>query len=360
AAGAGPKAVVALAEAACGCRDYAYAERVLAAAEDEILGRSDGELHDAYLRTRMTALQRGLGLFAEARSMLDRFERAIAQTSEAGGERSRLVTLAQRGTLLLDEGRLADALDVTDRVLDDPETAGPLACLSAQTAAAEALAYRGRTAQARELHARMRAAAADGPPEVRIGASWAVGQEVLCLSVDGRVGEARTVAAALREQTLMVPDPVVRALAALMLGEVILRCGKPVTARRSLLDAADGFADADLSEHLAWTYALLAQAEAKLGDVEAAAARLDDGLRNRLPARVMRTQVDFVAADAYVQMAAGDLSRAARIARDGDVGELGVHRARLLHLAVRLGASAGSVRGELNALADEVPSPLVA
>ncbi|MDN5852317.1 MAG: LuxR C-terminal-related transcriptional regulator [Actinomycetia bacterium] len=358
-AGAGPKATVTLAEAACGCQDFGYAEQILAAAEDEILGVPDGDLHRAYLRVRVTALQRGLGLFAECRSMMDRFERAVEAMPEADGARSRCLAMAQRGQLLVEEGHLANALDVSDQVLTAPE-AGPLARLNAQVAAAEALAYRGATEQARELHAQMLAGAADGPPEVRVGASWAAGHEVLCLSVDGRVDEARNLAAAMREQTLTVPDPVVRALVAMMLGEVQLQSGKPVTARRTLLDAVAGFVEADLSEHLAWTYAILSQAEALLGDGAGAAARLDDARRHRLPTGVLRTEVDFVTAEALAQMAAGDLTRAARTARDGQVGELGVHRARLLHLSVRLGTPPGSVRAELDALADELPSALVA
>lgn len=358
-AGAGPTATVTLAEAACGCQDFAYAEQILAASEDDILAMPDGELHRAYLRVRVTALQRGLGLFDECRSMIERFERAVAAQPAADGERSRCLAEAQRGLLLVEEGSLADALAVTEGVLNDPH-AGPSARLSAQVAAAEALAYRGRTDRARELHAHMLAGAADGPPEVRVGASWAVGQKLLCLAIDGRVGEARELAAAMREQTLTIADPVVRALASMMLGEVQLRCGRPATARRTLLDAVAGFAEADLSEQLAWTYAILSQAEALLGDAAAAAARLDDAHRHRLPSAVLRTEVDFVTAEALVQMAMGDLTRAARTARDGDVGELGVHRARLLHLAIRLGAPAGPIRAELDALADSVPSAAVA
>jgi DNA-binding NarL/FixJ family response regulator len=70
---------------------------------------------------------------------------------------------------------------------------------------------------------------------------------------------------------------------------------------------------------------------------------------------------DVVTAQALVEVAEGDSTRAAQTALSGAdaVGELTVYRARLLHLAVRVGAPAGSVRAELEELADQTPCPAV-
>ncbi|WP_310965120.1 helix-turn-helix transcriptional regulator [Nocardioides terrisoli] len=356
--GAGPAAAVSMAEAANGCREFDEAEQVLAAAEEAILRTEDDHVKHAYVAVRLTALQRGLGRFADSHAVLDRFEHMPADGEDTASLRRRgLTAAAHRSQLLLDEGRLAELLVITGPVLREPDAAGPLATLTALASEAEAYAYLGDTVVARKRHDQMLEMARTGSPEVRSGGSWATSLQVLTLIVEGRLVEANALATLMRDYTVNIPDPTVRALAALVLGSVQLKAGAVATARRTLLDAVSGFGESEISEQPVWASALLAQAQALLGNTESARVTLDKVHDLQRPTPVSRTVADVVTAQALVEFAEGDSCRAVQTALSGAdaVGELTVHRARLLHLAVRVGAAAGSVRVELERLADQTP-----
>lgn len=356
--GGGPPAQLAAAIAATGGSSFAAAEHLLAQAEQAI-STDHHDLCLRYLSTRTRALQQGLGRVADALVMIERFEAAHSRASEHDCA-ARQLAQAQRAAIYLEDGRLADTVATAAPLLEDH--INPVARLMSAEASGEALAYQGMTDHARRLQAIMTTLAQTGAPEMRRGSATAVGQEVMCLLLDGHAGAGAALAGTLHEQAVSDPDPLVWALSCFLVGASVLRTGRPASARDALLEATTGFRQTDISGHISWIYALLAQADALLGDTEAARRHLAQATDLRPDRPVGRIIADHVAAKALTRMVEGDVTGAADIALAGSpgAGESAVQRADLLHLAARLGAPPGPIAAQLWPLADQVEAPQVA
>lgn len=158
---------VALAEALTTQNRHEEAEQVFRDAEEDILAIADMALHQRYLHIRHIALYLGLGRPEEQLALLERFDRSHRASGDP--DRARVagqLAAGYRANVLLDAGRLAEVGRVTEPILAEGADVGPLPTLLALEVQGEALAYAGRTAQARELHRRLLDLAATGDPLV--------------------------------------------------------------------------------------------------------------------------------------------------------------------------------------------------
>ena len=153
---AGTRASVALGRALVATNRFEEAEEVLAPLEDDVLEIDDAELHQVYLERRLSALYMGLGRGEEMLEVLDRFDAAHSDADPGHRERARTLSRAYRSAVLLDHGRLEDVVEVNSDVLRAPE-ASPLAQMYALENTGEALAYLGRTTEARGVIDRLAA-----------------------------------------------------------------------------------------------------------------------------------------------------------------------------------------------------------
>ncbi|TWP36792.1 LuxR C-terminal-related transcriptional regulator [Leekyejoonella antrihumi] len=359
---AGPGAAIELAIAYNGQNEFEKANATLAAAEDEILGVGHAELHERYLVTRHHALALGLARRADALAMVDRFATHHTGTTIDADHatHARLLSAAYRGSLYLDEGRLVETIEATRPVLEDPVGAGPVPSLVALEVAGEAMAYLGWTRSAGALHVRLKALGRTELPEVRRGAFSAVLQEALCLTCEGRVARAVELVSALREQTIDAADPSVRALVALVLGGTLLQQGRPQSAHRELLQANSAFRQADIGGGVSWTMSMIAQARALTGRMDSARAALQEA-RARAPREPStRSRADDVIAESLIALMAGDSVAAERclLAGAGELSELAIPRARLLHLAAQVGGSPARLLRPLQEIASNMESDL--
>lgn len=356
--GGGPAAQLAAAVAATGESRFTEAERLLDRAEPAITG-GEHPLCLQYLSTRVRALQQGLGAVPEALAMIDRFE--AAHRREGGHDRAaREFARAQRAEICLEDGRLADTV-ATGAPLLAADGTEPAARLMAAVTSGEALAFQGLTVRARELQPVMAALAQTGRPELRHGTASAIGQDVMCSILDGHVRAGAELSAALHHEAVADPDPLIWGLSFFLVGASVLRTGRPRTARDALLEATAGFQQTDISGHLGWLYALLAQSDALLGDGAAAHRHLAQATAHRPARPVGRTTGDHVTAQALTRMVDGDVTGAAELALAGAdaAGEIVIQRADLLHLAARLGAPPAPIAAQLHRLAHAAESPLI-
>lgn len=339
--GGGAPAAVALARAANGRNRYDDAEATLADAEADALA-GDDDLRRAYLEARFAALFHGLSRPEETLAMLGR--------AAAGHDDSRTQHLVAglRAHVLVDGGRLQETVEVADTVLSVPDADRTSVLLCAATKG-EALIELGRTSRVGDLHARLGALAAQDVPESGRAGMIAALQVLQCQFYDGRADD---VVAQLEEYDAALArsrDEAQRGLVSMSLGLAHLLRGTPASARHHLHAAIAALGSSDFGGVRAWTLAMLAQAEALAGDVVAAHRARSASRAFDLTGRSARYEADFVAADALTAMAEGSLTRAAEIAWAGAerAGELLVSRARMLHLALRLGAPPGDVVGPL-------------
>ncbi|MBB2890440.1 helix-turn-helix transcriptional regulator [Flexivirga oryzae] len=357
--GGPPRASVALANACNSRNRFAEAEGALADAEERILAHHDIELHQRYVDRRHQALYMGLRRRDETLAMLDRFVAAHDAAPAEHRAVAQHLAASYRAEVLLDEGRLADVLELVDPILNDASVT-PLVALHAAEIVGEVLARQGRTTTSRGTHRRLRELAASGGPDARRAAATSILQECMCLTLEGWADRAITVVEPISAAMAQEPDPHVRALVALVVGGTQLPRGRFVAARRALLDAVAGFAVRDSGHAGAWASTMLARAHIVLGELDAARLALDraDHLqRGRLSSRML---ADHLLAHAELTAAAGDSTGASRSLLDGadSLGELPVDRAKVLHSAACLGAPLRRVRDELAPLtAVESPFP---
>ncbi len=347
------RAMLALARSLVGTGDAVAAEKVLAEAEGEVFPCGSPALLERYVDTRFNATYMQLG---DGEATLAWLERFAAAADDAGLDEPDVtavhdLAVAYRARILVHEGDLCAVLREAGPVRARPD-APPLARLHALQTTGEALAYQGLTRAARHIHDDLRALAATGRREVVIGAMWANMQEVLCLSQEGRLVEAAAIVEP-AVRALRTDDQEARGLVNVVLGAVRIGQGKPVSAKRPLLDAIEAYRDFDAGGGGAWAFALLAQAEAMLGDGAAAEeARHRSRARHR-GATGLRGELDFALADAGVAIAGGRVTEATDILLDAADGfdEAAMFRVRALHLAVTLGADPHPIVGRLTELA---------
>ncbi len=348
-----PAAAVALARSLSGQQNFTKAESTLAASETRILAVTDRALQHSYITERFNALYQGLGLRTPTMSMLDRFAARLSDRD------SRHLVDGYRAALLLDEGRMPEVLMLTAPILEDPE-ASPAAVYLAAQLAGEAAVYGGQTALAREIRDRLYELAASGASEAAAARTAADLQEAMSHVLEGRALAMEPILSSYLQKLEGNHDNMAFGLTALGLGTTLLMRGKPASARDVLTDAIESFGQTGFGGVLQWAYAVLAQAHALAGDLPAARkAKLAADDRPRT-LRSIRTEVDFAAADALIEMADGNVTGAIRVALDGAgrLEHLLMHQARLLHLAFRLGAPSSAVRERLAAIAAQTDSEL--
>lgn len=338
-AGAGPLAVVARARAANALGDAMSAARLLADDESSILASESLDVHQRYVDAGFNALHMALARGDDALAMLNRLVAAGARFD--GAHRAALGDLASayRARVLVHRGCFDEVITLGGEVLargDAPD----LARLHALQTTGEALAYQGRTRTARRIHDDLRALAATGRRDVVIGEVWAGMQEVLCLSLEGRMTEAAPIVEFVADAMQSSPDDEARGLVHLALAQVRLGQGRPVSARRSLLDALHAYRGFDAGGGRVWALAMLAQAEAMTGQVSAARVALGECNRHRDASGGVRSALDFALAEANVAVAEGRTTAAPRIMLDAaeSFGGNVMFRVRSLHLAALLGA----------------------
>ncbi len=345
--GGGPPAAIMVARAANGQNRFDVAEAVLAEVEDAVLAtddvsRSGVETRRAYLAARSTALFHGLSKPDETLAMLDRMaarHRDKATLHHVAGYRTRV---------LIDAGRLRDAVEVADQVLDDPDVDRTSVLLCASTKS-QALIDLGLTRSAAPLHDQLNALGNEYVPGLGQAKIIAALQMLQCQFYDGRATELVSQLKMYDEMLASIGDQGQRGLVWMSLGFAQLLCGTPVSARRTLRSAVAALSTWEFAGNRAWALATLAQAEALAGDVVAARRARQASLEIDVTGRTGRYGPDFVTADALIAMAEGHLTRAIEIAMAGaaEVGESQVNLARLLHLALRLGAPPAEIAARL-------------
>jgi DNA-binding CsgD family transcriptional regulator len=338
-AGAGPLADVARARAANASGDTDAALGILADAEERILTTDSLELHQRYVDTFFNTVHMAAGRSDEALAMLDRLAAAGTRFDAAHRVALEDLAAAYRARILVHHGQFDDVIALGSGVLAHADTPD-LARLHALQTTGESLAYQGRTRSARILHDDLRRLAATGRREVRIGAVWAGMQEVLCLAQEGRMTDAAPIVEAAAETMRTSADDEARGLVNVVLGAVRLGQGRPVSARRSLLDALHAYRGFDPGGGRVWALAMLAQSEAMLGRAAEARRAVDACNRDRDTLGGVRSALDFALADAYVAMVEGRTTAAPRIMLDAlDAFEGNVmFQIRSMHLATVLGA----------------------
>jgi DNA-binding CsgD family transcriptional regulator len=343
--GGGLAAAVVLGRALNGQNRFEEAEATLAEAEPAALAHSDEQLCRDYLDARFAALFDGLSRPDDALGML---LRTVAARDEPG---TRHLAVGYHAHILVDAGRLREAVDVANTVLDDTgaDDASVMLCAASK---GQALIDLGLTRSAGPERATLRSLAAPGLPRSGRAAMIAAMQELQCTFFEGRMNELVAQLEAYQAALADSRDDAQRGLVSMSLGLTHLQRGTAVSARRCLHEAIAALGSADFAGTRAWTFAALAQAEALLGAVDAARSAREASRAFMLTGRTSRYERDFVTADALIAMAEGRLTHAAEIALDGvsRAGELQLARAGILHVALRMGAPLSRVLGPLEAI----------
>ncbi len=330
-------ASVTLGEALTGQGRYVEADDVLAAiecADDARLVR--------VVDARVKCCAWGLGDFARAESVV-----TDAAALATGSDAQHYLT-AERAGLLIAAGRAHDALELAVPVFHDPasDDVARLRMLGKVTAG---WALTGRSADA------IAAAEASLAPALRLHAELpnAVGW-VMAGLMDGRfaAGDLAQVGALLDGAAAMATlNRSMRGYLFALRGRHALVLGHPRTALE-LLVVATSELRAIASVQLPYALALLAHAEAMVGNAEAARVAFDAGTEAKRAGAMTAVLVDDVRiASAWVTAAEGNLSAAGQIAAEAgdDAQRSGRHLFEVIarHEAVRLGRTDQLVRLEI-------------
>jgi DNA-binding CsgD family transcriptional regulator len=337
-AGGGPTAVRLVAETLEWQGRHAEAVAVM---DDE--PPTQGAERARWASVRAGNLYWGLEQTAEAEEVLQQ-----AALAEEGGEEA----VAMLAWILLFDGRLREAVAVAGRVLDRPG-APAQALVWASTAAVPALGSLGRLGEALAVADRGLAVARAHSQELPWGKTQLDLVRCQVLLGAGRLAEAGSIADAGYHAAVADRSPERTGGWAGFRGLVAKAQGQVATAEASLREAVALLDEQDPYRFMRWCLAELASVAALAGDQPAAAAWLE-----RADARGGEANRFF---DAWVELdrawvaaGAGELTRAARLARQA--AELAracrqfTFEAVALHDVARLGAPAG-VRERLEDLA---------
>ncbi|QAY59884.1 helix-turn-helix transcriptional regulator [Microbacterium protaetiae] len=337
---------------------FADAADQLARAEGDVLAHGSAALRREWLDASIVAVHQGLGRSGDAECLLVRAESAPAATSDD----CRLAR-SMRANILVDDGRLDEAIALTRSVLD--EHAPPdYAAVVAASSLGEAEALRGLTRSARDAHRVLYRLRDAGVPEAQRAGDYAGLQELMCQMLEGHADSAAAIAEDMYRMLVAGHEHTTVGLGALVAGKAQLLQGRLALAAESMRDAVDLLRRTDLDGALPWALTILAQAEALGGRTEAAIEALAEGRRLHRDPVPARSRYDLALAEVRVRAATGDRSGAATVAMDAaegpELAEFGVYRAQLLHAAVRLGADAARLAPAMAELAADVESDLVA
>jgi DNA-binding CsgD family transcriptional regulator len=281
--------------------------------------------------------------------------RTIAATTAISDRVQRETVLAGLAGVLSHAGALEEAGELALRLLDAPDEVVRLLALAPASAW---LIHAGRAEQAlqaaRELFDVAGARAADVPK----GRGWAVTAGVTSLLAIGQACDVEAVLQAAMDDPARRRDHAHSTLA-LLKGRTALARGRPATARRLLRESVVALERTDTTGRYHWALALLAEAEALLGDGDGARATLAGHSAGRESQRYAR---DAERARLWVTAAEGDVTGAIRqaIERADDAG-LRRHTGfelLFLEVAVRLGSVGAAER--LATLAPRVEGVLAA
>lgn len=349
--GADVRASVVLARALIGLGAFGEAADRLGLVEAEAHADPRALVRQEYLDGRVFALFHGMGDGEGAAAVLDRFREACTDPH------SRRIEATKRAKLALEQGRMVEAAHGAMPVAEDPD-ALDLARVLAAEVAGEAFAYLGDSANASRAHERLREMAASKSRYAHRAARSVGLQQVLCLLQEGSLAEAERITEENYRQWIPSYDDVTLGWALLTLGGVRLARGRPGAALRALRESAGLLQGADFDGQLAWVVAVMARAEALLGNGATAQGLLDRARRMPLAAARARARADFVLAEVQVRAASGDATGAVRVALDAasDFPEQPVHRARILHAALVLGAQSSTVAPLLQATVEQCPA----
>jgi DNA-binding NarL/FixJ family response regulator len=329
-AGGGFPARHALARALTRQERFDEAETLFAALEREVSGDPDRAV---VAEARARNLMWGLGRASEAEKVLLAAEAAIAD----GAMREDVV--AVRAWMLCFAGRPADALDAVSPLLDRADVDASLNVRAAM-AAANAMAMVGRAGAGAELADRYRAAARDRARRRPLLLAQLETVRLFCLYVSGELEAGATEAQRAYDIAVAAGIDEGVAVFASAAGGINLARGEIRAAIRWLKEAAAVMRDFDPLGFLPWTLALIAQAAGQGGDAAVALAAVAEA-EERQRAGMRMFDVDLGRAHAWAAAAAGELSRARRLAleaadRGRDQGHFGFELLAL-HDLLRLG-----------------------
>lgn len=351
AAGGGPEAVFALADA---LRTLGRFEEALAT-----LGGHEGEGDDQIARVavlRASILYLGLGRFVEADEALEKAKAQIDDPSHAAW-----LEAVQAGHLTF-AGRPAETVERIRPLLDQAGAAGAghvayRTEVTMRAALALALAWCGRVEES--------LAATDGHLDTSgrdaggwVTMTWAVAARALALRLTGRVADLARIANAEYRMGVQLNDPYGRSQGACALGWVALAHGQLDAAISRFREAATDIGAAFFLDSRVEALSGLAEALALAGDVEGAGAAVVAARREA------RRQNDCtphpIIASAWVGAAEGAVSDAIATLDQAAAQARARHQTAMeflaLHTAVRLGS--GQAASRLATLARRVEGDL--
>ncbi len=249
------------------------------------------------------SLAYGLGQPGEAKEVLTRVRSSLSDPFWAASLQADLADL------LLSTGEIAEPSRLAVELLDDPDLDVQVR-LRAVWPAEGALSMGGRQDDAVAcaldvLPVPQRRTALSGP------ASRALVSHVLALMYAGRLIDAYALATAGLAEATASGNWRTHGMWANLVGWVELRRGRPSSARLSLLEAAALMRERDPDELLGFTLALVGQASATSGNLDAA-RRAGNEAQRWLSGRPRPFNEAMAGALAWIPAAAGELSRARR------------------------------------------------
>ena len=290
------------------------------------------------------------------RSAIAILEDALDASRDGGDRRLRADTFQQLASIALMEGRPADALDLAQRSAAEVER--DLSHTDAASSAAGGLSFLGRFGDSIELIDRAVPIARDEGRMRTVAALMLTRAGALARL--GKLEEARKLAEWLRDLSYSRGLVDAASTFGVMLGEVLLRQGRPASAARILRDSAGLLAGRDVLGYRPWALYSLARAKALTGDPEAAADALAEGRRVQAGPR----HFDFsrYLAEMALQQGAGRREEALDTARAAArwAGQAGIvaDEAAALDECIRLAPDPETV-ARLEQLAGLTDSPLV-
>jgi DNA-binding CsgD family transcriptional regulator len=282
--------------------------------------------------------------------------RAIAERTTIHDAVHRDTVLAGLASVLSHAGAIEESGELAMRLAQSGGS-DDVVRLHALTPANAWLIHAGRGEQAIGLARDLFEVACAHTVDVPEGRGWVVGAGATALLATGRACEVEAVLQA-------AMDPARRrdqagSAVALLNGRAALSRGRPATARRVLREAVLALERTDTHGRHHWALALLAEAEALLGDGDAARATLEHRSAGRESLRYRR---DAERARLWVTAAQGDVTGAIRQAFERaddarDAGHIGFEL-HFLEAALRFGSVGAAER--LIDVAARVEGPLAA
>jgi DNA-binding CsgD family transcriptional regulator len=280
--------------------------------------------------------------------------RAIAAGTTIRDPVHRDTVLAGLASVLSHAGAIEEGGELALRLIEE---ADEVVGLRALTPANAWLIHAGRGNQAADLARRMFEVACAHTADVPEGRGWSVAAGATALLTIGRACDVEAVL-----QAAMDPErrrDQAGSAAALLGGRMAVARGRPATARRYLREAVLELERTDTHGRHHWALAVLAEAEALLGDGEAARATLENAPAGRESLRYRR---DAERARLWATAAQGDVTGAIRqaVERADDARDAGHPGFEMHFLEAALRFGSVGVAERLVEVASRVEGPLAA